>query len=186
MTGAAGPGADFFQPLEQSPLDEPSGRTPLPPGSHPWTKPRNVIGEPVSIHFVLARSEEAAVQIQHLIAFPNGFEFQVVAHYRRSGQVWDTMQGFAATPRATRRSLRRALRRAPPPGRPVRRWFESHECRPTHDGPSGRGSSLAREQGGLGWSGYGPGHLLGLAPPVPRVAPLRVRVAAVRHRAHHP
>jgi len=36
---------------------------------------------------VLARAEEAAIEIQHLTAFSNGFEFEVVAHYRRRGAI---------------------------------------------------------------------------------------------------
>jgi hypothetical protein len=54
-----------------------------------------MLGEPVPVHFVLARSEEAVIEIQHLTAFPNGFEFEVVAHYRQPGPVWDPMHGLA-------------------------------------------------------------------------------------------
>jgi len=37
------------------------------------------------------------VKLQHVIAFPNGFEFQVVAHFRNDGDlaIWDPMHGLA-------------------------------------------------------------------------------------------
>src|SRR5437588_5214556 len=56
----------------------------------------------VPVGFVLARSSRAAVAVQHLMAYPMGFEFEVVVRYRSSsdimdpsGDIWDPMHGLA-------------------------------------------------------------------------------------------
>lgn len=77
---------------------EPPPPPPPPPAPYrrpKWARPQNVLGEPVPITFLLARSTNAAVQIQHLTAFPEGFEFRVVARCRLVGDVWDPMHGLA-------------------------------------------------------------------------------------------
>jgi hypothetical protein len=48
----------------------------------------------VPVSFLLARSSTAAVKIQHLTAYPNGFEFQLVVHYRPTGEAWDPIDGL--------------------------------------------------------------------------------------------
>ncbi|HEY0493099.1 MAG TPA: hypothetical protein VGD57_06500 [Candidatus Dormibacteraeota bacterium] len=58
-------------------------------------RPEHVLGEPVPITLLLARSLKAAIQIGHITAFPNGFEFRVVAHSRLEEQIWDPMHGLA-------------------------------------------------------------------------------------------
>ena len=58
-------------------------------------RPEHVLGEAVPINVLLARSPNAAIKVQHITAFPNGFEFQVVAHCRIEGAVWDPMHGLA-------------------------------------------------------------------------------------------
>jgi hypothetical protein len=60
-----------------------------------WGRPEHILGEPVAAAFLLARSATAAVMVQHITAFPNGFEFQVVAHFVVAGDVWDPMHGLA-------------------------------------------------------------------------------------------
>ncbi len=64
---------------------------------HPWGRPERVLGAPLSITFLLAQSDAAAVQVQHLTAFPTGFEFQVVAYavLTEEVNVWDPMFGLA-------------------------------------------------------------------------------------------
>jgi hypothetical protein len=69
----------------------------MPPEPAPrpaWARPEHIVGEMVPISFLLARSATAAVKIQHLTAYPNGFEFQLVAHYRPTGYLWDPMHGL--------------------------------------------------------------------------------------------
>jgi hypothetical protein len=44
---------------------------------------------------VLATSATAAVEIRNVVAFPTGWEFEVVAEYVVAGDVWDPMQGLA-------------------------------------------------------------------------------------------
>ena len=58
-------------------------------------RPEHVLGEAIPINILLARSAKAAVKVQHITAFPNGFEFQVVAHCRIEGELWDPMHGLA-------------------------------------------------------------------------------------------
>jgi hypothetical protein len=54
-----------------------------------------MVGGPVALCFVLARSETAGVRIQRVVAFPTGFEFEVVARFAPRGDVWDPMHGLA-------------------------------------------------------------------------------------------
>ena len=58
-------------------------------------RPDNILGEPVPINLLLARSPKAAVSVQHVTAFPNGFELRVVARCRPNGELWDPMHGLA-------------------------------------------------------------------------------------------
>ena len=47
-----------------------------------WRRPPEpVLGAPVAIRFLLARSTKAAVKIQHVAAYPSGFVFQLDAVY---------------------------------------------------------------------------------------------------------
>ncbi len=86
----------FFEPLKRSPADEQwfdQALTTEPP--YPWDKPTHVAGEAVPISFILATSATGAIRVQHVMAYPNGFEFDVVAHYRGSREIWDPMHGLA-------------------------------------------------------------------------------------------
>ncbi len=74
-----------YAPASEGPTPEPSV----------WAPPEDVLGEPVRVDFLLARSATAAVQVQHLTAYPSGFEFQVIAHFRSTGPVFDPMHGLA-------------------------------------------------------------------------------------------
>jgi hypothetical protein len=58
-------------------------------------RPDDVLGEAVPINFVLARTPKAAVTVQHITAYPSGFEFEVVAAARPEGEIWDPMHGLA-------------------------------------------------------------------------------------------
>lgn len=62
-----------------------------------WRPPERVLGGPVVANFLLAQSETGAVQIQHLTAYPTGFEFQVIAYAAVTEEVdiWDPMFGLA-------------------------------------------------------------------------------------------
>lgn len=60
-----------------------------------WARPEHMVGGPVALCFVLARSETAGVRIQRVVAFPTGFEFEVVARFAPRGDVWDPMHGLA-------------------------------------------------------------------------------------------
>ncbi len=61
---------------------------------HPH-RPENWMGGAVSLEVVLARTPDAAVILQHLVAFPMGFEFQIVSYFRSDQEVWDPMHGLA-------------------------------------------------------------------------------------------
>ena len=70
---------------------EPSARQ-----SPRWSLPEHILGEPVPVCFILARSPTAVVRVQHMQAFTDGFEFQLVAHCRNiGGDGWDPMHGLA-------------------------------------------------------------------------------------------
>jgi hypothetical protein len=62
-----------------------------------YRPPERVLGGPVAMNFLLAQSETAAVQVQHLTAYPTGFEFQVIVHAVCTEEVdiWDPMFGLA-------------------------------------------------------------------------------------------
>jgi hypothetical protein len=53
------------------------------------------MGTAVPLNLLLARTSTAAVRVQHLVAFPTGFEFEVVAQFRSAGRPWDPMHGIA-------------------------------------------------------------------------------------------
>jgi hypothetical protein len=59
--------------------------------------PERVLGGPVAVNFLLAQSDIGAVKIQHLTAFPTGFEFQVVAYavFTDEVDVFDPMFGMS-------------------------------------------------------------------------------------------
>src|SRR5207302_657061 len=72
---------------------------PPPPPPEPyrrptWMRPDDVLGEAVPINFVLARTPRAAVTVQHITAYPTGFEFDVVVAARIEGEIWDPMHGL--------------------------------------------------------------------------------------------
>ena len=58
-------------------------------------RPDDVLGEAVPINFVLARTPRAAVTVQHITAYPSGFEFEVGVAARLEGEIWDPMHGLA-------------------------------------------------------------------------------------------
>jgi hypothetical protein len=87
--GAEDRGLDFFE-VPPLPADPPPDR----PTMHPQ-RPDNAAGGAVSLELVLARTPDAAVRLQHLVAFPTGFEFEVVAQFRSRGETWDPMHGLA-------------------------------------------------------------------------------------------
>ncbi len=80
---------DFFEPASYPPELPPSQAT-----VHPH-RPLNMMGFPVPLDLLLTHSETAAVRVQHLVAFPSGFEFEVVAHFRPTGETWDPMHGLS-------------------------------------------------------------------------------------------
>jgi hypothetical protein len=52
------------------------------------------VGEPVALSFVLARSASAAVRVEHVTAFPTGFEFQFVDHIAKVKHMSDPMRAL--------------------------------------------------------------------------------------------
>jgi hypothetical protein len=80
---------DFFERASY-PADVPADQEVM----HPH-RPLDVMGASVALDLLLARSSTAAVRVQHLIAFPTGFEFEVVAQFRPTGETWDPMHGLA-------------------------------------------------------------------------------------------
>jgi hypothetical protein len=63
-----------------------------------WVQPDNYLGQAVPIQFVLARSEKGVIAVLHLVAYPTGFEFQLVALVRSDMQNEDSMLGFIGRP----------------------------------------------------------------------------------------
>jgi len=64
--------SDFFQP---PPPAEPE---PEPPPTPPWfAAPRGMLPGVVALELVLARSDEVAVCVSRLAAYPTGFEFEI-------------------------------------------------------------------------------------------------------------
>jgi hypothetical protein len=131
----------------------------MPPGGTALRphRPENVMGVPIALDLLLARSAEAAVRVQHLIAFPTGFEFQVGAHFRPTGKTWDPMHGLAGL-RAGRpgdaygavsdEHLRFGVlfadgRKATNVGPPMRYPREGSEGPMLHPGNGGAGGSMA-------------------------------------------
>ena len=68
---------------------------PPPYGKKHPQRPENQAGGVVGLDLMLAHTQSAAVRVQHLVAFPTGFEFQVVAQFRTSVESWDHMRGLA-------------------------------------------------------------------------------------------
>lgn len=60
-----------------------------------WVRPQHVLGEPVPVALRLGRSSIAAIALQHVMAFPSGFEFQIVTHCRNADDGWDPMHGLS-------------------------------------------------------------------------------------------
>jgi hypothetical protein len=54
-----------------------------------------MMGGAVTLDLLLARSATAAVRVRHVVVFPNGFEFEVIAQFRATGDVYDPMHGLA-------------------------------------------------------------------------------------------
>lgn len=70
-------------------------RTPPPkPQQHPAPPPSHVLGEAIPLNLLMARSDTAAVQIRHMTAYPNGFEFELVAHFVETPGGWDPLKGL--------------------------------------------------------------------------------------------
>lgn len=57
-------------------------------------KPANVIGEPVPLSLILARTPKVGINVRHLTAYPTGFEFYAVVHCQLDGDAWDPMHGL--------------------------------------------------------------------------------------------
>ncbi|BAL89468.1 hypothetical protein AMIS_42480 [Actinoplanes missouriensis 431] len=75
---------DDFPP----PPPEPEHEEPPPP---PWERPATMLGGGVAEQFLLARGDDAAVGVSGLIAYPNGFGFDLVIALRdedRQGRVF--------------------------------------------------------------------------------------------------
>jgi len=73
-------GMSFFNSVPQPPLPP----EPVPQPRPAWMQPDAVIPESVPGELLLIRTEEVAVSIGSICAYPNGFEF--TAHVRRRGK----------------------------------------------------------------------------------------------------
>ena len=91
------PSEDFFAPLHEPPRRRPGETPPSVGGWPPQVHLASEVGERVPIRFVLGRSDRATIRVRHMVAFPNGFQFQVEARYRpTAGRMgWDPMMGLA-------------------------------------------------------------------------------------------
>lgn len=81
----------FFDSLPPMPAPEPEPPSPPRPA---WMKPEAALAGVVAEEFLLARTDDAAVAITGLLAYPTGFEFAVSAVLRqedRRGWVFDPM-----------------------------------------------------------------------------------------------
>lgn len=66
----------------------------------PHGPPENVIGAPVGANVVLVRSDDVAVSVEHLTAFPNGLAFLLVLKVREGwSNRWATSAADALMPR---------------------------------------------------------------------------------------
>jgi hypothetical protein len=77
----------FFDSVPPPPPPEPE--PPAPPRPV-WVKPETQVGGSVGVDLLLARSDEAALALTGLIAYPNGFSFTIAAVLReedRRGRV---------------------------------------------------------------------------------------------------
>ena len=91
------PSEDFFAPLHEPPRRRPGETPPSVGGWPPQVHLASEVGEPVPIRFVLGRSDRATIRVRHMVAFSNGFQFEVIATYQPSaGRMgWDPMMGLA-------------------------------------------------------------------------------------------
>src|SRR5260370_8723657 len=115
----------FFESIPQPPAAEPPER----PQPRPWMRPETVIPGPVLAALVLVRTEDVAVAVGSVRAYPNGFEFTVHVRLRREHEPFrrgmaDPFEwhGDRRGPRAPDQALRLGVlyadgRRAATPGR---------------------------------------------------------------------
>jgi len=88
----------FFERLALPPDPEPE---PDPRPKPAWVKPENVLPGSLAVDLMLAHTDNAAVAVTELRAYPTGFTFTlsaVLRHDDRSGLIFDLMNG----PRARR------------------------------------------------------------------------------------
>jgi hypothetical protein len=131
----------------------------------PTRPPEHLLGAPTSISFVAATSAEAMVKVQHVTAYPTGFEFEVLALYRggwgtpSDPSLWDPMHGLAGVRGG--------------PGQPARELSDEH--------------LLLRLEGDNGYSvdnGVWPrNQQLGQTPPSPMLVPFEGGATEGRVRA---
>jgi hypothetical protein len=94
----------FFEPLPPPPA------LPEQPPQPEWVgPPDNVLGRPVPVDLVVARTEDAAVVVRNVVAYPNGVAF-VLDVRRRKADPWDDPLGmhprFGGTPETQKDILR--------------------------------------------------------------------------------
>src|SRR6476661_10561457 len=70
----------FFDRLVQP--EPPERRTPRARPRPAWMKPEAAIGAHAGGDLILARTPDAAVALSTVVAYPNGFEFSIVAVVR--------------------------------------------------------------------------------------------------------
>ena len=147
----------FFEPPPPPP--EPPEQPPQPE----WVGPRdNVLGVAVPLELLVARSEDAAVVVRNVVAYPNGVNF-VLDVRRRSASMMDDPLGMHAGFRAVPEERENALRfsvgfadgsKATVDGRP--HW---------PDGDNVRGPVLMSRGGGGGGTRWEMGYWLWPLPP---------------------
>lgn len=71
--------SDFFEPPPPLPEPPEPEERPIKPW---WGPPTNVVGAPVDLGFVLARTEDVAVSVERFSVFPMGVRFHVVVRCR--------------------------------------------------------------------------------------------------------
>lgn len=89
---------------------EPPPRPPPEPPQPEWIgPPDNILGAPVPVELLVARSPDAVVVARSVVAYPNGVSF-VLDVRRRTGKMWDDPlgmhAGFRGAPEAQDTALR--------------------------------------------------------------------------------
>jgi hypothetical protein len=140
----------FFESIPEPPPPSPEWH------GHPaWLRPNGVIPGAAPAGLSLIRTDEVAVAVGGLRAYPNGFEFTVHARLRQEDLVWGTSPTDWIADQRTRRAPEQALRLGVLYGDGRRAAITSHHAQ---TGDEGSGEHLILLEVGRGgtdrqWNG---------------------------------